>query len=67
MRSFDNFTTGNGSLLENSVFPTDIGAAGSDDSVFLLGTKSQQQSQKPVTTHKTEKSEVKLFLKKIQF
>ncbi|XP_073975172.1 DENN domain-containing protein 1B-like isoform X2 [Rhodnius prolixus] len=59
VRSFDNFTTGNGSLLENSVFPTDIGAAGSDDSVFLLGTKSQQQSQKPVTTHKTEKSEVK--------
>ncbi|XP_014261795.1 DENN domain-containing protein 1A-like isoform X2 [Cimex lectularius] len=52
VRSFDNFKTGNGTVLDNSIFG-ESAAAGSDDSVFLLGAKTEHV-QKLTPTHKSQ-------------
>ncbi|BES98083.1 DENN domain-containing protein [Nesidiocoris tenuis] len=55
VRSFDNFTTTNGSLLGTNLFSGDRAAGGSDDSVFLLDARSEPQlPPRPTPSHKVQ-------------
>ncbi|KAF6202464.1 hypothetical protein GE061_004865 [Apolygus lucorum] len=55
VRSFDNFTATNGSLLGSNLFSGDRAAGGSDDSVFLLESQSEPHARPaPMSSHKVQ-------------